>query len=296
MNESPRCLFCVKNHYDYKIFHEKLRYDHPGKIYKCEFCDFVFLHPKLSEIEQEKYYSEEYRSQYETVSVEKRFQDDMIEANRRLFDLKKLVSSDKKLLEIGSGSGAFLSLSTNYFDSVSGVELDINAKDFLKKKGLNIFSNLEDIEGQKFDVIVMFHVLEHLLDPVFFIKNISKYLNENGKLIIEVPNIDDALLKFYDIDEFKNFYFCSAHLSYFSKKTLEDCLVKAGFAGEIFLIQRYDLTNHLHWLRYRGPGGFLKEKEIFDQKTLRAYESDLREKGLSDTLWGVFQINEFNIE
>jgi cyclopropane fatty-acyl-phospholipid synthase-like methyltransferase len=289
MIKKLQCLFCLENNNDYKIIHAKLRYGHPGKIYKCNLCNFVFLYPKLSESEQKEYYSEEYRNEYEEISVDQRFQNDIPEAERRFKDVKEILPSNKKLLEIGSGSGSFLSLSSSYFDHVSGVEPDVHARIFLQARGLNIYSDLEEVKDQKFDAVVMFHVLEHLLDPIAFIGRVSNLLNKGGTLLIEVPNIDDALLKFYDIDEFKDFYYCSAHLSYFSKETLRDCLKKANFGGKISLIQRYDLTNHLNWLKYKCAGGLPKEEKIFDEQTLKAYEADLRSKGLSDTLWGIFQ-------
>jgi 2-polyprenyl-3-methyl-5-hydroxy-6-metoxy-1,4-benzoquinol methylase len=289
MNKEISCLLCDKDHGKYSILHEKLRYDHLGKIYKCEICGLVFLSPRLSEFEQKKYYREQYRDEYEEISVEQRFSGDMNEAKRRLQGVKELLSSDNNILEIGSGSGAFLELSSVYFNHVSGVELDIRAQSFLKDKGLNIYPDLDKIKGKKFDVILMFHVLEHLLEPVEFIKKISNHLNDAGKLIIEVPNVEDALLKFYNIDAFKDFYFCSAHLSYFSLETLKSCLKKANFIGEVSFVQRYDLNNHLHWLESKISGGFPENRKIFSEETLKAYEADLRSKGLSDTLWGVFK-------
>ena len=131
-------------------------------------------------------------------------------------------------------------------------------------------------------------MLEHLLDPVSFLKDLKKLLNKHGKIIIEVPNIDDALISFYNIDEFKNFYFCSAHVSYFSEKTLMNCIKQAGLIGKISQVQRYDLYNHLHWLKYRIPQNFLEQPNIFSKSTLKAYECDLISKKIGDTLWGVF--------
>ena len=55
----------------------------------------------------------------------------------------------------------------------------------------------------KYDVIVMFQVLEHIPEPVLFLKNVGRLLKKTGKLIIEVPNLDDHLLNLNE--EYFNF-------------------------------------------------------------------------------------------
>ncbi|MBX9977180.1 MAG: methyltransferase domain-containing protein, partial [Alphaproteobacteria bacterium] len=162
---------------------------------------------------------------------------------------------------------------------------------FLNHKNISVYFDLNDIKDEKFDLIVMFHVLEHLLDPVAFLKNVSCYLKEKGSIIVEVPNVDDALVSFYNINEFKDFYFCTAHVSYFSMKTLGNCLMESGLKGDIFPVQRYNLNNHLHWLMHKKPGVLPEDQQIFSEETLKNYEKDLLSKNLSDTLWAVVEKN-----
>lgn len=285
MQNTISCPFCS----EHKIskFHEKLRYAHPEKIYKCNNCSFVFLYPRLSSHEQTQYYATQYRDEYKDNTVEQRFISDLFEAQLRLKRIIPCFPKEKSLLEVGSGSGAFLSIAAKNFDKVIGVELDIPSCTFLKSKGLTVYSTIEELKNEKFDVIVMFHVLEHLLDPVTFLKDLSDFLNKNGCIIIEVPSVDDALVSFYNINAFKDFYFCSAHVSYFSSKTLRDCFESANLKGDISHIQRYDLNNHLHWLMHQCPGTLSKDKQIFSNDTLKQYEKDLSDHGINDTLWAV---------
>lgn len=287
MVDNLRCTLCEKTS-DIEVLHSELRYEYPAKIYTCKDCSFVFLHPQLNQEELNKYYKEEYRSNYEDEPVKNRFSKDLLEADVRLKRIEKKFLNVNKLLEIGSGSGAFLSLAHEKIEYAAGIELDKNACDFMKQKGLNVFSDLKGLHAHKFDLIVLFHVLEHLENPVFFLKELKNHLAEGGKIIVEVPNVDDALVSFYDIDEFKNFYFCSAHVSYFSEKTLLDCLQLADFFGVIEQIQRYDLNNHIHWLKFKKPEVLLDKEKIFSESTLRSYERDLTSKKMGDTLWGVF--------
>lgn len=272
---------------NFSLVHDQLRYDHPGRVYKCPSCEFVFLYPRLSIEEQNRYYQEVYRDEYEDTHVSERFISDAPEASRRLEKIKKEPIKIESLLEIGSGSGAFLSLVSKDYPKVAGVELDLKTQVFLKEKGLKVVSSLDDLDGEKFDAIVLFHVLEHFLDPEEFLKNLSRHMHENSAVFIEVPNIDDALVSLYNIDEFKSFYFCTAHVSYFSKKTLLDCCSRAGLDAEISLIQRYDLNNHLHWMTKRKPELVKSDMGVLSEKTLKSYEQDLVSNGWSDTLWAV---------
>jgi len=78
-------------------------------------------------------------------------------------------------------------------------------------------------------------------------------MKDDGTLYIELPNLDDVLLSLYDIPEYADFYYREPHLSYFSKKTLEDLVDKAGFEGVVGNVQRYNIFNHLQWQMNGSP-------------------------------------------
>ena len=75
-----------------------------------------------------------------------------------------------------------------------------------------------------------------------------EYLKDNGVLYIEVPNLHDVLVSIYDLPNHKNFYYHSAHLYYFSKKSLNILFEKAGFEGHLYFMQDYSILNHFHWI------------------------------------------------
>jgi len=64
---------------------------------------------------------------------------------------------------------------------------------------------LDEIENQTFDVIFSYYVLEHLRDPIEYLKTLQKYLKPMGRIILEVPNVDDVLLDL-SIPPFAPFY------------------------------------------------------------------------------------------
>ena len=107
----------------------------------------MFLHPRLSEQEQKLYYETIYREEYEVFDVTQRFLSDYFEAVCRIEHLLPHLSSVSSLLEIGSGSAAFLSLTTSYFNRAVGIELDESSQTYMKNKCLEIYSDLKLIEN-----------------------------------------------------------------------------------------------------------------------------------------------------
>jgi 2-polyprenyl-3-methyl-5-hydroxy-6-metoxy-1,4-benzoquinol methylase len=74
-----------------------------------------------------------------------------------------------------------------------------------------VFPSLKAVkkEGKKFHSITAFHVIEHLKNLKEILKNLTERLHEDGEIIIEVPNSDDALLTLYDSNDFQNFTYWS---------------------------------------------------------------------------------------
>lgn len=110
-----------------------------------------------------------------------------------------------------------------------------------------------------FDLITAFHVFEHLKDPFATLKNLMNHLSEDGQIIIEVPNADDALLSLYECVSFAKFTYWSQHLFLFNENTMKDLVEQSDFKlNWIKQIQRYPISNHLYWLSKGLPGGFEK--------------------------------------
>tara|TARA_R110001592_G_scaffold198339_11_gene446539 strand:+ start:1218 stop:1631 length:414 start_codon:yes stop_codon:yes gene_type:complete len=137
----------------------------------------------------------------------------------------------------------------------------------------------------------MFHVLEHLDRPIEILKNIRKRMKENSTLIVEVPHANDALIKKYDCEKFKDFTFWSEHLILYTRDTLKKVLELSGFKNiEIFGEQRYNIFNHLHWLSKGEPGGS-KKFGLSDTDLIQNYDNFLKDNGMTDTLIAKVKIN-----
>ena len=203
---------------------------------------------------------------------------------RRYKQFKKLFKGRKKILDFGCGWGGFLN---NFKDkqNVIGVEIRESCKKFINKKfKFHVYDDLSYISN-KFDIITMFHVLEHIPYQLKVLKNLKKKLKNKGKIIIEVPHAQDFLLEILNLESFKKFTFWSEHLVLHTEKSLKKLLKEAGYKNiRINFYQRYNLNNHFGWMLKNKPGGHKIYKNLFKNKIKEKYENFLINKKLSDTL------------
>ena len=192
---------------------------------------------------------------------------------------------NKNILDFGCGWGGFLRNIKNY-KSLSGVELRKECINFIKNniKKIDISDNINSFD-KKFDIITMFHVLEHIPYQTETLKVLKSKLKNKGKIIIEVPHAEDFLILQEELKEFKNFTFWSEHLILHTYKSLKSILLKSGFKNiNIQYYQRYNFSNHLGWFLKRKPGGHNFYKEIISDKLNLSYCENLKKLGQTDTL------------
>ncbi len=134
------------------------------------------------------------------------------------------------LLEIGCATGEFLEVAQKAGYETLGVDASKLFSDFARSKGLDVRYGLADdvlLEEDTFDVIVMFHLLEHIPEPNLFLESLIKHLAKGGIIFIICPNIDSITRKPFG-------YWSSAfqqpdHLVFYSYKTLNQVCEKSGF-------------------------------------------------------------------
>jgi len=260
-------------------------------VHVCDQCECVSLSPMPNTEELTQYYAKEYRDVYDSdQDVSARHKIDLGEAKSRTDRLQSVVKASSRVLEIGSGSGAFLSTIAPSVRSVCGIELHDSSREWINNElGLQVYQTLNDLpDGEGcFDVIVMFHVFEHIPDPVDYLTYLSRQLAPGGKIIIEVPNVDDVLVSVYGVSTMTETYFTLAHLYYYAAKTLKCVAENAGLMAEVECVQRYDLSNHLRWALTGKPGGQGFYKEFLTDHANAAYAQDLIKSGKADTLWAI---------
>lgn len=146
--------------------------------------------------------------------------------------------SQKTLLDIGAGTGDFLNFCRKKEWQVSGVEPNEKARAIAKEKDIVLLESLAALENKKFNVITLWHVLEHIKDLEQHIKSLEKLLKKRGCLIIAVPNF-----KSYDASYYKEFwaaYDVPRHLWHFSQTGIEQLFKEFGFVLENTIPMKFD--------------------------------------------------------
>ena len=282
MAELLACCLCGKSKFNKK--NGMVRDNRTLKILECLSCGLVFL-SSFDHIKKNFYEQSQMHSDLPDIKdwLEETARDD----DRRFNFLKSLIDK-KSVLDFGCGPGGFLERAKARASRASGVEIEERLSPYFLEKGLEVFSDIDKITDN-FDVITLFHVLEHMKDPVATLNKLSCRLNTGGQIIVEVPSADDALLKFYENTQFSEFTYWSCHLFLFTSSTIALLAKKSGLnVNYIKQVQRYPLSNHLYWLAKGRPGGhkiwgFLDSEEIN-----KAYEKQLTLAGICDTIIASF--------
>jgi 2-polyprenyl-3-methyl-5-hydroxy-6-metoxy-1,4-benzoquinol methylase len=278
------CYLCHSSEFKHR---EGQVRDNPGlEIVECLSCGLVFLssfeHVNNGFYESEQMHTGEIDADLE-VWIKETEQDD----NRRFNSIKQHITN-RSVLDFGCGHGGLLLRARDVSSRVVGIEVEKRLKVYFKGAGLEVYQNVEELH-ENFDVITLFHVLEHLPDPVSMLTKLAMKLNERGCIIIEVPNANDVLLSLYNNKTFSNFTYWSPHLYLFTEKTLEMVSKRAGLKRDyIKQIQRYPLSNHLYWLALGKPGGHKAWNFLDSVELNRAYENQLALINACDTLFASF--------
>jgi 2-polyprenyl-3-methyl-5-hydroxy-6-metoxy-1,4-benzoquinol methylase len=208
---------------------------------------------------------------------------------RRVTAINNLAISIKadSILDFGCGSGGMLSAFATDF-RVTGIEPDSGARDRANHLGHTVFESAEIAlaNNVKFDMVTLFHVVEHFYEATLELNRILELLRPGGLLVIETPNSMDALLSKYESEEFTNFTYWSHHPMLHSHASLASLVKRSGF--EILEnngVQRYDLNNHLYWLSNGRPGGHEMWRHFAPKELIDVYAQFLVESKMSDTLW-----------
>lgn len=162
-----------------------------------------------------------------------------LKAKSRNFDLFPW-HGNGKLLDYGCGAGGFLDRMKQFGWNVTGMDISPAAVEQCRQQGLNVTvgnNPAQQFAPATFDVITMWHVLEHVPSPTDTMQQINTILKPNGKLIMALPNIDSWLFKWLGYCWFP--LELPRHLTHFSKKTAIEILEKTGFKVTKIFAQRH---------------------------------------------------------
>jgi len=178
-----------------------------------------------------------------------------------------------KLLDIGAGTGEFLRQAKTKGWKVKGIEPNEEARKLAKEKGLKLVGDSSNFKAEKFDVITMWHVFEHVYDLKNQIIELEQLLKKDGLLIIAVPNFKSFDANFYK--EFWAAYDVPRHLWHFSRNSFQKLFASTSFSK----VEEKPLMFDSYYVsllseKYKtGKSNFLKALYIGFKSNLKAKNS-----------------------
>tara|TARA_E500000178_G_C17036389_1_gene763649 strand:- start:4623 stop:5609 length:987 start_codon:yes stop_codon:yes gene_type:complete len=281
-NKKMVCPLCKNK--KIKIF---LRVTKKYLILACEGCELKF--PNVDFVNNKKYadiiyekYSQlnirknmEKTSKYRLRMMEERF-NYCVKSN-----FKKIKSI--KLLDYGCGNGLFLDYLKKKGISGTGIEIDEANSQKLVNKKIKFFRNINEVESNKFDICVMFDVLEHLTNPIRDLLKIRNKLKKKGIIVIYTPNINSLAFELMGPKQNQVYpfthtlFFNDKSFNYLAKKTKMK-IKKSGTFG-------LDLMDYFFMREY------LDKKKYFEKLTnfINITQSLVDKTGLGNHFRVIFQ-------
>jgi 2-polyprenyl-3-methyl-5-hydroxy-6-metoxy-1,4-benzoquinol methylase len=206
------------------------------------------------------------------------------DTQRRYKQFANLVRG-KSWLDIGTGSGAMLDVFAPLATDYAAVEPQDTAAAFLREMGHSVYQRMEDVPQGQYAIVTLFHVFEHLTDPLGVLEGVFRQMPAGGRLVIEVPHARDMLISFARSEAFLKHTFWSEHLFLHTRETLQALVAAAGFeVVAVQGVQRYPVANHLHWLAEGKPAGHIVWNMLVDETLDTAYANVLARLDRTDTL------------
>lgn len=234
MKEIKNCLVCNSTSFeeylkskDFSVSKEDFT------ILKCKDCNFHFTNPRPKNEELGRYYiSDHYISHNNTSKnlFEKVYQLVRRIAIKGKYNLISGLFNKGRILDIGCGTGDFLNKCKTEKWETKGIEpSEIARKQAIANYNLDVdeYIDLRDLKGE-FDVITMWHVLEHVTELNTTVSELKRLLSPDGKVIIAVPNLES-----FDASYYKKYwaaYDLPIHLYHFSKESIIKLFEKHGFS------------------------------------------------------------------
>lgn len=281
-----KCYLCGSR--GFSTIHKGVRGGGAIDALQCDTCGLV----RLSEImdDSDDFYRDSGMRDGQAEPLEKLRIETKDDDERRFRFTEKMITN-KRVLDFGCGDGGYLIRAKTVAHEVCGVELEKTVRETLQAEGLTCYERIKNTGI--FDVITMFHVLEHLTNPVEALQEIMGHVASNGMLIVEVPNAEDALLSLYHCEAFADFTYWKCHVYLYTLDTLRLLAKKAGFKIKFMQqVQRFSLENHLYWLSQGKPGGHFHWGFIGNEQLDYQYGAMLANLGIADTIVCGLQRNE----
>jgi SAM-dependent methyltransferase len=226
MNEANACPLCEQQLSE--LLSTTDRHGRPLRTIICRGCGLVRIDPMPDSGSLDDFYANDYRLQYKGAwhPRPKHVYRDTRGAILRARRLLEIYRPGMKVLDIGCGAGFFLHLLRSLSIDASGLEPNRGYADFARNElGIDsIFTGTlhEFAPDNRFDIVTINHVFEHLPDPLAALARMRGLLKDDDAIIMEIPNIEST-------SHAPNRIFHYGHLYWYNPITIHALLQKAGF-------------------------------------------------------------------
>ncbi len=252
-------LFCQKNGYD---------------LHRCQQCDLVFVWPVpniLDDVYSKNYFhkdDQDHKFGYTDYDQDKEMMREIF--LKHLDSFAKLVPG-RRIFDIGSATGYFLDLAKTKGWQTYGIDISEYASKLAHDKGHQAWAgkDLESVEtDDKFDLVTMWDVLEHLPDPLTYLKKLRSMMSEDS--VLAVNTIDRGSLWAKILGKRWQLIVPPEHLMYYTYKNLEDLFTQAGFEviAKKKIGKKFSLPYIFHIFHNSKGIGFFKVLSVFFDKPI----------------------------
>lgn len=237
MNE-PACLICGGN--DWKQWLLPTRTNVPAtqlygaaagisgtqSLIKCHECGFIIEFPRLSNEEIISGYTSAGNAGHDSQYLQRvKSFEATIKRN-----LNSLPPAPSRVLDIGCAGGAFVEAAGNLGYFAEGVEPAVDLVKSATDRGLKVregtAETLATLISEKYDIVTLWDVIEHVLDPMITLDSAIDLLKADGVIVINIPDMGTPLAR---VVGKKNWWISSVHIYHFSAKHIEKLLNVRGF-------------------------------------------------------------------
>lgn len=201
--------------------------------------------------------------------------------------LNRVALRDRVVADVGCAAGSFLDGLRGLTSTTIGIEPSREYHDSLRQRGHLTYSDLSAASQdwqQRVHLAVSFSVIEHVPEPVAFLRQIRALLAPDGQLLISTPNRRDVLLE-VGCEPYRRFFYRSVHTHYFDRDSLQMAARLAGFDQfEPRYVHRFDFANFVAWLRDSRPVGN-SGPIVLGARFDRLWKTELEESGHADYLY-----------
>jgi len=212
-----------------------LRYDlSPYRVVQCSACALSYLSPRLNEAAMLRFYGDESYFEDGDVGYTGYLQQEQslrYSFRRFLRHLHRKGLAGGALLEVGCGYGFLLDEARPYFDYRVGIDLSGAVTRAAERADRVYQGDLDRLPvEQRFDCILLVSVIEHVHNPVDYLRALRERLRPGGKVVVATPNVDSIFRRLLGA-RWPAFQVVPEHVSFYNGPTLSALMTKAGLHG-----------------------------------------------------------------